>query len=121
MRAHLGWFSKGEKVDDRDFMKRVSRRTVGGDNFSDRVWSIRPNAEPRHRFFGVFAMENWFLIFSMHRRDYLDRDERWHAEIDRSLRTWSALFPGMVHWSGTRFSHYVTFKSEHRDDRWNEH
>lgn len=121
-RAHFGQFVKGEAVDDREFMKRVSRRQADGtDDFSDQIWSLRPAAEPKHRFFGAFACANWFLVFNMQSRDYLEKNSNhWHTEMDKAIRTWDSLFPGRRRWFGTRFSHYVQFNSEHADERWEE-
>jgi hypothetical protein len=120
-RAHFSRFVIGDRVDDLIYMKRVSLRSNGGNDFSHEIWSVRALFEPQHRFFGAFASPDWLVLLNMQSRDFLDAiDERWHREIAKSDRIWQALFPGLRRWSGTRLSHYVTFNSEHADDRWKE-
>jgi hypothetical protein len=87
-RVHLGQFVKGEKIDDRDFMKRVEDRRARPPSFSHEVWSIRPRFEqPQYRYFGVFITQDWFLVCTKQERKKLAESEnRWHAEIDKTLR-----------------------------------
>lgn len=121
-RTHFATFVKGEPVDDRDFMKRVSRKQPDGtDNFDDGVWSLRPVAQPKYRFFGMFACPDWVIVFNKQSRDQLAKHpNNWHKEMGKSLRVWGDLFGGRPCWLGTRFSHYVQFRSEHADGRWTE-
>jgi hypothetical protein len=64
VKIHLGQFVKGEEIEDLDYMKRVSDRRKGGEDFSADVWSVRPDFNPRHRFFGVFFREDWFVVLA---------------------------------------------------------
>ena len=117
-RVHIGDFVKGKKVDDLNFMKQVENRR-GGPRFGSGVWSVRPLGDPQHRFFGVFALPDWFLIYCKQTRAKLAKHEnRWHEELDKVLKTHSDLFPGFKVYTGTEFSHYVTRNWEHNDDRW---
>jgi hypothetical protein len=120
VRAHLGRFVKGEEIDDYRFMKRVSRRGISGDDFSDEVWSVRPNFQPKHRFFGGFILPDWLLITNYRRRDYLNSDQRWHVEIGKAQSVWNAVMPSITMVKGAKLSDYITDNAEHEDDRWDE-
>src|SRR5271154_2090580 len=91
------------------YMKRVSDRRKGGEDFSADVWSVRPDFNPRHRFFGVFFREDWFVVLAKKPRDSLKRDEHWHAQIDLVCREWDNLFPFRPRHGGEMLSDYVTF------------
>jgi hypothetical protein len=93
VKIHFGQFVKGEEIDDLDYMKRVSDRRRGGEDFSAEIWSVRPDFNPRHRFFGAFFREDWLVILTRKLRDALKRDEHWHVQIDEVCRTWDQLFP----------------------------
>src|SRR5882724_872241 len=41
VKVRFGEFVKGEHIDDCDYLKRVSDRRHGGDDFSAEVWSLR--------------------------------------------------------------------------------
>jgi hypothetical protein len=116
-RVHLGEFVKENAVDDCRYMKQVEDRR-GGPKFGHGVWSVRPRFEPQHRFFGVFACPNWFLIFNKQARSRLVNDVRWHAELDKSLAVWNAMFPAWNVYTGTELRHYVTHNASHCDERW---
>lgn len=119
VRAHFGQFVKGEKVNDLTFMKRVEFRGNGWPDLSHDVWSITPRFYPQHRFFGAFATPDWFIATNVQSRDHLnEHDKRWDREITKAIDIWDELFPGQRRFSGTEFSHYVTFNAEHHDGRW---
>jgi hypothetical protein len=119
-RTHFGEFVKGEPVDDYYFMKRVEDRRKMPPDFGHEVWSIRPRFDPpQHRYFGVFVTQDWFLVCTKQARDWLGgHDNRWHAEIDKTLRIWNHLFPSQLPHSGTQLRNYVSNNAEHCDDRW---
>ena len=118
--AHFGQFVKGERVDDRDFMKRVECRLVGRHPFDHEVWSVRPFFQPQHRFFSTFAMPDWLIVLCMQARRNLKTDTQWHSQTDKCCRSWDRLLPGNRRWSGSRLEHYITYNAEHRDGRWDE-
>jgi hypothetical protein len=118
VKIHFGQFVKGEEIDDLDYMKRVSDRRRGGEDFSSEIWSVRPDFNPRHRFFGAFFREDWLVLLTKKPRDALKRDEHWHAQIDAVCRIWDDLFPYRPRHIGDAITDYVTFNAEHRDDRW---
>lgn len=118
VKAHFAQFVKGEEIDDLDYMKRVSDRRRGYDDFSAEVWSIRPDFNPRHRFFGAFFREDWFVVLTKKPRESLRRDEHWHTQIDTVCRDWDALFRFRTRHSGDGLFDYVTVNAEHCDDRW---
>ena len=120
-RVHFGEFVKENRVDDCRYMKLVEDRRVNwAHRFDHGVWSFRPLGEPQHRFFGIFACTDWVLVFNKQSRLTLHQrgDAGWHAEIDKALRTWDKLFPGMRPYTGTRLQHYVSRNAEHCDGRW---
>jgi hypothetical protein len=116
-RAHFGEFVKENQVNDCQFMKQIEDRR-GGPRFSHGVWSFRPRFEPQHRFFGIFAYTDWFLVLRKQLRRNLTNDSRWHAELDKTLAVWRAMFPGMTVYTGTNLRHYVSRNASHCDDRW---
>jgi hypothetical protein len=117
-RTHFAEFVKENPVDDCDFMKQVQNRW-GGPTFGGGIWSVRPRFEPQHRFFGVFALPDWLLVFNKQSRSKLaEHQNRWRAEYETCLRIWTALFPGQNVYTGTKLNHYVTRNASHRDDRW---
>jgi hypothetical protein len=118
VKVHFGQFVKGEEIDDLDYMKRVSDYRRGGDDFSAEVWSVRPDFNPKHRFFGAFFREDWFVILTKKSRDSLKRDEHWHSQLDAVCRDWDNLFPFRARHRGDALSNYVSFNAEHRDARW---
>jgi hypothetical protein len=119
VKEHFGRFVKGELIDDCDYMKRVCDYRQGLDDFSADIWSVRPSFRPKHRFFGAFFREDWFVIFTKRKRDYLDdHEDRWHAEIDAVRTAWDRLFFPRPRHSGHALTDYLTFNAEHCDDRW---
>jgi hypothetical protein len=119
-RAHFGEFVKGEQIDDCHFMKRVEDRRRNPPDFSHGVWAISPRFDPpQYRYFGVFVTQDWFFVCTKQTRDALAaHDNRWHAEIDKTRRIWSRLFPDAGPHSGSSLSDYVSSNAEHCDDRW---
>ena len=118
-RTHFAEFVKGNPIDDRHYMKLVEDKRVGAaTRFSHGVWSFRTRFEPQHRFFGVFACPDWFLVFRKQLRKNLQNDTHWHSELDRTLTAWRAFFPGINVYTGTRLHHYVKSNASHRDERW---
>jgi hypothetical protein len=117
-RAHFGVFVKEEPIDDLHYMKQVEDRRPGEARFGSGVWSVRPKFEPQHRFFGVFACPDWFVMLHKQLRKNLDMDARWHAALDKTLHKWSVMFPGGPVYTGTELKHYVTNNASHCDDRW---
>jgi len=119
-RVHFGQFVKGEQVDDCHFMKRVEDRRRNPPDFSHEVWAISPRFDPpQYRFFGVFVTQNWFLGCTKQSRDWLDQHEnRWHAEIDRTLRIWNHLFDNALPHGGSQLHEYISHNAEHCDERW---
>jgi hypothetical protein len=73
---------------------------------------------PQYRFFGMFPLPNWFVVFNKQARDLLDTPDKWHAELDKATAAWDARFDGRFPYPGLVFSDYVTHNSEHCDDRW---
>jgi hypothetical protein len=118
VKVHFGQFVIGEEIDDLDYMKRVSDRRDGDDNFSAEIWSARPDFIPRHRFFGAFFREDWLVILTKKPRDSFKRDEHWHAQIDAVCAEWDDMFAYRRRHRGEVLSDYVTFNAEHRDVRW---
>jgi hypothetical protein len=118
VKVHLAQFVKGDEIDDCEFMKRVARKRSGRNDFSEQVWSVRPDFIPRYRFFGTFFRADCLVIFTKMPRDDLNTDDKWHAQIDAVRRSWTALFPGHSSHSGDHFPDYVTFNAEHCDERW---
>lgn len=118
IKIHFAQFVKGEEIDDCYFMKRVSDRRGGYDDFSAGIWSVRPDFIPRYRFFGAFFRADWFVIFTRKPRDALRDDSQWHAQIDAVCRDWDTLFHYRIRHGGEALSDYVTFNAEHCDDRW---
>ncbi len=118
IRAHLGEFVRGDPVDDLDFMKRVEDRRVATPSFSHGVWAISPRFKPQFRFFGLFAIADWFVALNRQNRDLLQTDSDWHAEIDKVLRSWAALFPGRDPWVRDHLREYIRSNAEKCDDRW---
>jgi hypothetical protein len=118
IRAHLAEFVRGEPVDDLDFMKRVENRRISPPTFTDGVWSVGPRFKPQLRLFGLFAITGWFVILNFQYRDALTTDAAWHAEIDKALGIWAALFPGRHPWVQDNLHEYIPSNAEKRDDRW---
>jgi hypothetical protein len=121
-KAHFGEFVRGERVDDCEFMKRVEDRRQNPADFSHGVWAISPRFEPpQFRYFGMFVTLDWFLVCNKQSRDVLDEHpNRWHAEIDKALRIWVALFPDpneRPH-TGTQLRDYIRYNARHCDGRW---
>jgi hypothetical protein len=119
-RIHFGEFVKENKIDDCRYMKLVEDRRPGNSRFAHGVWSVRPLFEPQHRFFGVFAVPDWFLVLRKQLRSNLAKggDTAWHAELDKTLLVWRKLFPGLNVYTGTQLAHYITRNAEHCDERW---
>jgi hypothetical protein len=119
-REHFGQFVKGLPVDDLHFMKRVEDRRPSHPRFAHEVWSITPRFDPpQHRYFGVFATQDWFLVCTKQSRDTLaQHDNRWHAEIDKTLTIWNTLFPGEIPHSGIQLRDYISTNASHCDGRW---
>jgi len=119
IKAHFGEFVRGESIDDRHFMKRVEDRRHIPPTFSHGVWAISPRFNPQYRFFGLFAITDWFVILNKQSRDVLDEsDARWHVEIDKSLQIWSRLFTDRHPWVADNLTEYVSSNAEKCDDRW---
>jgi hypothetical protein len=120
IRAHFNRYARGQLIDDCNFMKRVEdRRRPSWDLFGHGVWAVSPRFKPQHRFFGLFAVQDWLIILNKQSRDYLgDSDARWHAEIDESLRLWSELFPNRTPWVVDDLDEYISRNAEKCDDRW---
>ena len=119
-RAHFGEFVKGNEIDDLNFVKRVEDRRQSPPSFAHEVWSVSPRFDPpQYRYFGLFVTQDWFLVCTKRERDLLnEHDNRWHAEIDRTLRIWEKLFPGELPHSGNQLRDYVSNNARHLDDRW---
>ena len=118
--AHFRQFVLGETIDDCEYMKRVEdRRVPPNQKFSHEVWSVRTRFHPQHRFFGFFALPNWFIVLSKQTRQKLDDDPlEWHRQIDQASKIWAAMLPGRTPHSGHVFSDLVTSNWEHCDERW---
>jgi hypothetical protein len=118
IKAHFGEFARGELIDDLYFMKRIEDRRRRPPSFSHEVWAMTPRFGAQRRFFGVFAIKDWFVALKpLGRNDLESSPELWHAGIDESLTLWSNLFPGRLPWSGNDLSEYVS-NAEKCDDRW---
>lgn len=119
-RAHFGEFVKGAQVDDCYFMKRVEDRRRTPPDFSHEVWSITPRfTPPQHRYFGVFVTQDWFLVCTKQSRDRLsEHANRWHEEIDKTLRIWDQFFDQHRPHSGSQLREYISTNARHCDDRW---
>lgn len=119
-REHFGQFVKGLPVDDFFFMKRVEDRRPSHLPFAHEVWSVRPRFDkPQYRYFGVFAAQDWFLVCTKQSRDKLAKhDNRWHTEIEKTLRIWNSLFPSKIPHSGQQLRDYISTNARHCDDRW---
>jgi hypothetical protein len=116
--AQLKRFVVGRQVDDCYFIKRVADYRRGYLSFSANVWAIGIRFHPQYRFFGMFPVPDWFIIFHRQARDVLDSPDKWHIEIDKCADAWDAAFPGRHPFTGLIFSHYITQNSEHCDERW---
>lgn len=117
--AHFRQFVLGEVVDDCDYMKRVEdRRVLRDQKFTHEVWSMRPRFHPEHRFFGFFALPDWFVVLNKQTRKKLDEDGEWHRQLDKATRIWAAMLPGRFPHSGHAFNNLVTSNWEHCDARW---
>ena len=80
-RMHFGQFIKGLPVDDQYFMKRVEDRRRAPVDFSHQVWAVSPRfPPPQHRFFGVFATQDWFFVCTSNHEMY------WHSTITDGTR-----------------------------------
>jgi hypothetical protein len=118
-RTHFGQFVKGEKIDDLDFMKRIEDRRRRPYDMSHQVWALCPRFIPQYRYFGVFVTRDVFLVCTKQSRDALgEHPNRWHRELEKTLRVWGSLFPSCLPHSGTELRDYVSHNAEHRDDRW---
>lgn len=117
-KTHFSQFVIGDEIDDCFYMKRVCDKRKRKGKFSGEVWSIRPDFVPRHRFFGAFFCPDWFVIFTKELRDKLRTDDQWHKQIDAVCLNWDALLPHNPRHSGNQLSDYITFKTEHCDERW---
>jgi hypothetical protein len=119
IRVHLNRYARGQPVDDCDFMKRVEDRRRPSTPFSHGVWAVTPRFNPQYRFFGLFAVMDWFVILNKQSRDVLAQiDSRWHAEMDKSLKLWGELFPGRSPWIPERLHEFISSNAEKCDDRW---
>jgi len=117
--AHFRQFVLGETIDDCYYMKRVEDRRVPTDQiFHHEVWSIRPRFQPQHRFFGFFALPDWFVVLNKQTRRKLDDPGEWHRQLDKAVRIWVALLPSQSPHPAHVFSDLVTSNWEHCDDRW---
>jgi hypothetical protein len=119
-RTHFGQFVKGEPVDDCYFMKRVQDRRRNPPDFNHQVWAISPRFDPpQYRFFGAFVTQDWFLVCTKQARDRLDEHEnRWHEEIDKTLRIWKHFFGTELPHGGAQLRDYIRHNARHYDDRW---
>jgi hypothetical protein len=117
-RVHFTEFVKGHRVDDRNYMKQVEDRRPGAKRFDHGVWSFRTLFEPQHRFFGVFAAPDWFIVFRKQLRRNMKPDAQWYAEIDKCIDVWNKLLPAAALYTGTELKHYVTSNARHCDVRW---
>jgi hypothetical protein len=116
-RTHFAQFVKGERIDDCLFMKRIEDRRKRN-SMGHQVWAVSPRFIPQYRFFGLFVSQNWFLVCNKQSRDFLDgHDDRWHKELDKSLRIWHSLFTDLPY-SGIELYDYISENAEHCDDRW---
>jgi hypothetical protein len=119
IKVHFNRYARGQRVDDCDFMKRVEDRRHPSDLFGHGVWAVSPRFKPQYRFFGTFAVQDWFIILNKQERDYLGAsDARWHAEIDKSLQLWRELFPNRTPWIRDSLYEYISCNAEKCDDRW---
>jgi macrodomain Ter protein organizer (MatP/YcbG family) len=117
-RAHIAQFIKGEKIDDLHFMKRIEDRRRKPSSFDHQVWAFRPLFNPQHRYFGVFATKDWFVVCTKQSRDRLaEHDNRWHKEIDKTSRIWASLF-GLLPRGGATLGDYISQNAERCDGRW---
>jgi hypothetical protein len=119
-RAHFGEFVKGAHIDDLYFMKRIEDRRRTPADLSHQVWAISPRFEPpQYRYFGLFVNQDWFLVCTKQARDKLaEHDNRWHAEIDKTIRVWNSLFNAHTPHGGTQLREYISSNASHCDDRW---
>jgi hypothetical protein len=117
IRAHFGEFVRGELIDDLDFMKRIEDRRTNPPTFSHGVWAISPRVNPQSRFFGLFAVTDWFVGLCRKERSALTTDATWHVQIDQSLKLWSDLFPTQPPWVRDTLPEYLS-NAEKCDDRW---
>lgn len=117
VRGHFGQFVCGEEIDDLDFMKRVEDRRTGHPSFAHGVWAISPRFRPQHRFFGMFATQDWFVVLNKESRDVLEKSDSWHTQIDRSLRLWGQFFPGLYPHVPNQLHQFMS-NAEKCDDRW---
>jgi hypothetical protein len=117
-RAHFGEFVKGYQIDDCSYMKQIEDRRDGAQRFNHGVWSVRTRFEPQNRFFGVFAVQDWFLVFRKQLRSNLKSDAQWHTELDKCIKIWRQLLPAANVYTGTELKHYVTTNASHCDARW---
>lgn len=117
VRAHFKQFVTGQPVDDLHFMKRVEDTRLFNP-FSHGVWSFCPRFDPQYRFFGLFAISDWFVAFLKESREDLHHHpEKWRAAIDGCLTNWTELFPGREPWIRDTLPEFVS-NAEKLDDRW---
>lgn len=117
IRAHFGEFVRGGPIDDLDFMKRIEDRRNAPPTFTHGVWALSPRVNPQFRFFGFFAVPDWFIALCRQDRNLLNTDAAWHAEIDQSLALWGTLFPGRTPWIRDTLPEFLS-NAEKYDDRW---
>ncbi|MGF1619474.1 MAG: hypothetical protein ACFCUR_02530 [Rhodomicrobiaceae bacterium] len=118
VRGHFTTFVRGDEIDDLEFMKLVEDRRDHYAPFDHGVWSIRPSFKPLHRFFGVFALKDWFVAMTVQDRASLGMSQgEWHKQIDGCRTLWNELFPGKFPISGNNVFAYISDNVEAEDDR----
>jgi hypothetical protein len=86
LRAFLGRFVKGQKVDNRDYMK----------SWKKRIFELRVQLSPKPhntRIFGGFVLPNTFVAINWKPRSYFGNkdDPRWDEQIDIAVHGVAAI------------------------------
>lgn len=118
-RVNCGVFVLGHEIDDLNFMKRVEDRRKLPPSLNAGVWALSVRLDPQHRLFGMFAVQNWFVVLSRADRAALENSpQMWHAQIDLCVTLWTDLFPGRTPIISDNLGDYLSFNVEKCDERW---
>ena len=106
IRAFLGVYVKGGRINNQDYMKSWKE-----DVFELRVQNQRRKRNERIRIFGAFGKPDIFIAFFSKPRSWFGgkEDPRWDEAIYRVVREWDEMFPGCRRVPACPFSNCLTF------------
>lgn len=107
IRAFLGRYVKGKKIDNKYYMK----------SWKEDVFELRVQLQRRHealRIFGAFGGPDKFVAFFRKPRSaFGDRfDPNWDKAVYRTVDEWAAMFPGCRRVPALPFSNCITFNAD---------